>query len=1235
MVKQIRKSQRSSRQKELAVVMALVNGLNSAAPLVLPLAAIDAGAPAARCDETGRELANSFNRGGQLLDRLFFSTAYAGYGDGETIGTGESVTTKNVENSTADGDIINSGGVQNVRTSGSATNTTINSSGTQQVSSSGSASDTTINGGYQQVNSGGSATNTIINNGGGRDANQAVNGGTVTSTTIVSGTQRVNSGTATNTIIHSSGKQDVYGGSASFTSVSGGRQNVNSGGSATNTVIYSGQQVVSNGGTVTQTGISGGTQQVDYGGSAITTLIYNGGTQLVDGTATTAAIHGGTQEVRAGGTATDTRIFSGTQNVNVNGSATSTTINDGTQNVNSGGTANDTVIHGGTQNVKSGGTATNTVIQTGGEQHVFHGGTASNLNVYGTQTVYGATNGSMIMTGGTQTVYTGGTAANGSIQSGGRQHISGGSVTGATISGGGKQDVYAGGSASNTTINGTISVSGEQHVRGSDTASGSAANTIINQYGYQKVHAYGIASGTTINDGGRQNVFGDGTASGTTINSNGRQNMNSGGSATSTTINGGGWQIVSAGGSVSGTIINGLTPTGAPPVLGTQELYGTDNGAVINNGGQQLVENGSIATGAIVNSGGQQVVNAGGDVADIGGIANGTTINSGGKQIAYGGIVSGTIINGGEQEVGVHAKANGTIVNTGSQQIVSSGGTASGTVVNANGFQVVKSSGTASGTTINHFGNQTVSAGGNVTGAAVYGEQILYGGTVSGTSIHSGGSQFVWNSAIVTDEVIDGGEVILGNNGAALGGSTILKSGSIQAGLFNNVSYTIDDLTVTGGQIILTNITLPQNTKTADRKLTIGKLTGAANFVIATDLAKGDADHITITSGSPAQHTLQVAYDPLYETGGVIDGVSVDFANVPDSGTGFTAITTDHGAYRYTPTLAASEDGTTWYVTGLGLSDPGPDPDPGPGASETGYTASDAATGSLMLWRQENNSLTRRMGELRSNPGQSGDWVRVYKGEQEIATVGNRSITQRYTAIQGGHDSTADFWGRTWRAGYTVGYLDADISLARGSGDASSLSVGGYAAWLGDKGHFLDLIVKQGRLKTSYDSYLNDPGNTKVSGSYRNWGTSFSAEYGYRQQLAGNWYLEPQAELTLGRIGSASYTASDGTAVHHRGLNSVTGRLGLAAGRTTDNGTFYAKASLVKEFNANARATMASGGHAPVILEQSLKENWLELAVGVTGALNDKTDGYLEVSRTTGDKVKTPWQVNLGARWNF
>jgi outer membrane autotransporter protein len=442
-------------------------------------------------------------------------------------------------------------------------------------------------------------------------------------------------------------------------------------------------------------------------------------------------------------------------------------------------------------------------------------------------------------------------------------------------------------------------------------------------------------------------------------------------------------------------------------------------------------------------------------------------------------------------------------------------------------------------------------------------------------------------------------------------------------------SYTIDQAVVNGGTFNLTANTVAslQNgtalDKTVGHSLTINNLAGAASFIINTDLANNQADQIAITSGT-AQHTLQVAYDPLYDTGSSLNGVAASFAHVA-AGTTFTAVSTEYGAYRYTPTLEADAQGTNWSITGLTQT----------GSSETAYTASGVAAGNLVLWRWENNSLNSRMGELRNKDVNPGDWFRIYKGEHEMAGLEDRRATQQYTGFQYGHDKVVQMSGRTWRAGYAVGFTDANSTFSRGEGDSSSLSVGAYATWLGDKGHYLDLVVKQGRLSTSYDSYLNNSAQTKVSGSYHNWGTSASAEYGYRKALTGGWYVEPQAEVMLGRVSSANYTASDGTSVNHNAMNSVIGRLGLAAGRSLGNSSLYAKASIFRELSAKSRVTMSTDNMGAVTLKQDLKENWLEFAVGLTRQLQDNTNSYLEISRTTGEKVKAPWRVNLGVRWGF
>lgn len=73
-----------------------------------------------------------------------------------------------------------------------------------------------------------------------------------------------------------------------------------------------------------------------------------------------------------------------------------------------------------------------------------------------------------------------------------------------------------------------------------------------------------------------------------------------------------------------------------------------------------------------------------------------------------------------------------------------------------------------------------------------------------------------------------------------------------------------------------------------------------------------------------------------------------------------------------------------------------------------------------------------------------------------------------------------------------------------------------YGTWLGDAGHYADIVLKQGRLSNDFDVYTS-AGHT--SGDYDAWGTSLSGEYGKKILLENDWYVTPQAQLTLMRIG--------------------------------------------------------------------------------------------------------------------
>ncbi len=530
--------------------------------------------------------------------------------------------------------------------------------------------------------------------------------------------------------------------------------------------------------------------------------------------------------------------------------------------------------------------------------------------------------------------------------------------------------------------------------------------------------------------------------------------------------------------------------------------------------------------------------------------------------------------------------------------------------------------GIATSTTVAYNGSQTVSAGGSATGTTVNssGLQLVYsGGSATSTTVNSGGLQHVSSGASVADTTANAGGVITLYPGAALSGTTRLNGATVIAANASG-AYNIANMVVTGGG----TVNLASGTTAANR-LTIGQLSGAADFVINTDLARGQADRITITSAAAAEHTVRVYYDPGYATGNIVSGAA-EFATVP-GGTTFRPLSTEYGPYRYTPELSASSDGTSWAVTRLV---------PNGGVSETMHTAAAFSTGSLMLWRGEINDLTRRMGELRNDAGKAGEWFRVYRGALEATGTDGRRTTAQYTAFQGGYDTARRTRGEgTWHTGFSLGYLSGGLTAERGRGDYSSLSAGAYGSWLGDKGHFFDVIVKQARLRNSYSSYLNNGANTEVTGSYKTWGTSLSAEYGHRRQLAGGWYVEPQAEITFGRISGADYTTSDNTAVHNGGIGTTVGRLGVAYGRNTQKSTFYAKVSVAREFSAKSEVTMSQNGLPAVTREQNLRGTWLEYALGLTSNDGKRTSTYLEISKTSGSDVRTPWMVNVGIRVVF
>lgn len=300
------------------------------------------------------------------------------------------------------------------------------------------------------------------------------------------------------------------------------------------------------------------------------------------------------------------------------------------------------------------------------------------------------------------------------------------------------------------------------------------------------------------------------------------------------------------------------------------------------------------------------------------------------------------------------------------------------------------------------------------------------------------------------------------------------------------------------------------------------------------------------------------------------------------------------------------------------------------GNTSTMSAMKNIASVNIISWRQENNDLNKRLGELRAGSGESGIWARMYRGEFEYGGA----YKNQYNSFQLGYDKKilTDADGAVWNFGAAVSHTSAATAYAEGKGENSSTGLAIYGTWLGSKGHYLDLIAKHSRLTTDYDNYAA-AGHTH--GDYRNWGTSLSAEYGRKIELCADWFIEPQAELTLGRVSSASYVTNNDISVRQDGLTSSVGRIGFRIGKELGNGSLvYARASLLHEFSGEA-ATYLSMNNIDADYRQDIGSTWYEAGIGANFKVSRTLQGYADIEKTFGGSVKTPWQWNMGLRWSF
>ena len=418
----------------------------------------------------------------------------------------------------------------------------------------------------------------------------------------------------------------------------------------------------------------------------------------------------------------------------------------------------------------------------------------------------------------------------------------------------------------------------------------------------------------------------------------------------------------------------------------------------------------------------------------------------------------------------------------------------------------------------------------------------------------------------------------------------------------------------------------------ATTKVDIADYNGTGgNIIMDTDLAsEADGDKINITTANAGTTYVQV------KDASLVNGIEVtgnkNLLLITDASENINFVGKNlnaGGLWDVTPTIengltVTDADGNVtgtadqWYLTKIAKA-----------VNNDSQVLLDAVDNSYALWRNTNDSLRKRLGELRFRTNETdgdGIWARYTSGK-----FSGSGFDSSYNMYQLGYDK-ADNAKSTYGFAVDSGTGHANYASGGGKDKLTALSV--YGTWTGEKGNYTDVVARVGQFDTDVDSYGDYPDKA----SYKNRAYSLSVEYGKRIELSKErgTFIEPQAQLIIGRLGSSSYTTDRGTAVAVEGMNSAIARLGVVAGKKINDGSdIYFKASALHEFAGERDISMRAANGEVLTGSNDYGDTWFELGLGGNIKLGNSSHLYGDIERSFGADIQKKWQVNAGVRFEF
>ena len=484
----------------------------------------------------------------------------------------------------------------------------------------------------------------------------------------------------------------------------------------------------------------------------------------------------------------------------------------------------------------------------------------------------------------------------------------------------------------------------------------------------------------------------------------------------------------------------------------------------------------------------------------------------------------------------------------------------------------------------------------------------------------------------------NGGEWIYTNN-PNLSNVKLNKDGIINL-VDVEINKKFDNVGINDGTKLGHRYVILHNLNTDDAKGGIFKLdlqyndvSKEANYELA-NIGK-DSDYIFVKAGSGS-------YDIQFDTTvskleSMANGDKLFFANDESGNVGFISSTVDAlpeinkasdiFKYKYEVGSQDAEEGqkgNDWFIT-LIQNGENENVSSVEGVMRAGY-----ALGTEM------DRLNKRLGESRYLTDEKGLWVRY-----RHARVGmDSSFKTNSNMFQLGYDKERiEDDGRHYRGG-ALDYTHGDTSLygLSGNGEHDRYSLSLYDTWMGDKGHYRDLVIRAGRLNSEFD--INTRNSDNIASDYHQWFGSISGEWGRKKDTGHDWYFEPQTQLQLARVGAADYVTNYGVRVEQDAATSLIGRVGFRLGReydkhdATKRDNYYIKADLMHEFCGDQEYKV-TGADGTLRKEFDGKDTWFDVGIGADITVSRNTYFWVDVERTLGGDYDRTWQINGGLRWEW